>query len=319
MEAEVEGLTNAEGMTRVQIEEEISNIKEQSYQNSLLIRIEEDKIYANSLEVRRLSNEIYNIQEDIIEPLQNQNKEYGRMLQYYKDDEAYQISRITLAGMTRQQFEDQADALALSMKNAKDLDPELKALVGRYQDIAREARAAAAETAKIGTGIAADQYTGPVVGQSSVGFTGMDFSAMDFSGIDFSGLANLDFSGIGGLNLNSGGMVLGEGSRDSISAMLTPGEFVVRKAMVDKYGTPLMNALNQGSFNMPTYNTGPDVPEVGAINNTTVSSVNAPVYNTYDMKFSISGTSQSADEIANKVMFKMKQVQDQGIRSNRGY
>ena len=117
----------------------------------------------------------------------------------------------------------------------------------------------------------------------------------------------------------SGGFVLGEGARDSISAMLTPGEYVIRKAMVDKYGTPLMNALNQGSFNMPTYNTGPEVPEVGAINNNNISNINAPVYNTYDMKFSISGTSQSADEIANKVMFKIKQVQGQGVRSNRGF
>jgi hypothetical protein len=43
------------------------------------------------------------------------------------------------------------------------------------------------------------------------------------------------------------------------------------------------------------------------------------VYNSYDMKFAISGTSQSADEIANTVMFKMRQLQNQGIRNNRGY
>ena len=115
------------------------------------------------------------------------------------------------------------------------------------------------------------------------------------------------------------GNVVGSGSRDSVAAMLTPGEFVIRKAMVDKYGIPMMEALNQGSFAMPKYNTGPQTPEIGAVNNTMISSVNAPVYNTYDMKFAISGTNQSADEIANKVMFKMKQIQDQGIRGNRGY
>lgn len=349
-ELAIEGLTNEEGMTRAQIEEEINNIKEQNYQNSLLIRIEEDKIYANSLEIRRLTNEIYNIQEDIIEPLQNQNKEYSRMLDYYKQDSDYQVSRVTLAGMTREQFEKQAEALALSIKNAKDLDPELKKLVGDYNAIAAAARNAAAEAAKLGVNMSTTQFSGQVTGTATTGggvdlsdLTADMFGGIDFSNLDLSGL-NLGFSfnnagglikyAMGGIvnplkytsseappaqKRASGGMVFGVGSRDSVSAMLTPGEFVIRKAMVDKYGIPLMEALNQGSFAMPTYETGMQTPEMGVVANNMVSNINAPVYNTYDMKFSISGSNQSADEIANKVMFKMQQIQSQGIRSNRGY
>ena len=317
MEAQIESLTNAEGMTRKQIEEEINNIKEQNYQNSLLIRIEEDKIYANSLEIRRLSNEIYDIQENIIEPLQNQNKEYSRMLDYYKQDADYQISRVTLAGMTREQFEKQANALATSIKNARDLSPELQAIVGDYNAIAAAARNAVNEAKGLGVNMSSFPSFGQAPPVSTTDFSGLTPDM--FGGMDFSNL-NLDFSGLNlGFGFNSGGMVLGEGSRDSISAMLTPGEYVIRKAMVDKYGIPLMEALNQGSFTMPTYNTGPEVPEIGAVNMNNISNVNAPVYNTYDMKFSISGTNQSADEIANKVMFKMKQLQSQGVRSNRGY
>jgi hypothetical protein len=116
-----------------------------------------------------------------------------------------------------------------------------------------------------------------------------------------------------------GGSVMGFGSRDSVPTMLTPGEFVIRKAMVDKYGSPLMSSINQGSFSMPRYNAGREMPEISTVNSTSVSNISAPVYNTYDMKFSISGTNQSADEIANKVMFKMKQLQGQQIRGNRGY
>ena len=116
-----------------------------------------------------------------------------------------------------------------------------------------------------------------------------------------------------------GGMIFGSGTRDSIAAMLTPGEFVIRKAMVDKYGIPMMESLNQGSFALPKYDLGSSSPEMTVVSNNMVSSINAPVYNTYDMKFAINGTNQSADEIANKVMFKMKQIQDQGIRGNRGY
>ena len=117
---------------------------------------------------------------------------------------------------------------------------------------------------------------------------------------------------------SDGGKVLGEGSRDSVSAMLTPGEFVIRKTMVEKYGTSLMKAINQGSFTMPQYKVGKIDGEV-EVNKNNVSNINAPVYNTYDMKFAISGSNASAEDIANRVMFKMKQVQDQGIRGNRGY
>jgi TP901 family phage tail tape measure protein len=114
------------------------------------------------------------------------------------------------------------------------------------------------------------------------------------------------------------GGVAGDGGRDSVPAILTPGEFVVRKSMVKKYGQPLFESINQGSFAMPRYN----MPESRPTNIQTVmstTSINAPVYNTYDMDFAINGTNASADEIANKVMFKMRQVQNQGIRSNRGY
>jgi hypothetical protein len=113
------------------------------------------------------------------------------------------------------------------------------------------------------------------------------------------------------------GGVAGDGGRDSISAMLTPGEFVVRKSMVKKYGAPMMEAINQGSFSTPRYSVPSQESSSVQVNNN-VSNVSVPVYNNYDMKFAITGTNANADEIANKVMFKMKQVQSQTIRSNRG-
>jgi TP901 family phage tail tape measure protein len=114
------------------------------------------------------------------------------------------------------------------------------------------------------------------------------------------------------------GGVAGDGGRDSVGAMLTPGEFIVRKSMVKKYGQPFFESINQGSFAMPRYNMPESKPtNIQAVMSTT--SINAPVYNNYDMDFSIQGANASADEIANKVMVKIKQVQSQGIRSNRGY
>jgi hypothetical protein len=119
-------------------------------------------------------------------------------------------------------------------------------------------------------------------------------------------------------SLAYGGSVLGSGGRDSVPTMLMPGEFVVRKAMVDKYGSSLMEKINQGSFVLPKYDTPKFDGEI-KVNKNNVSNINAPVYNTYDMKFAISGSNASPEDIANRVMFKMKQVQDQGIRGNRGY
>jgi TP901 family phage tail tape measure protein len=123
---------------------------------------------------------------------------------------------------------------------------------------------------------------------------------------------------MGGQVAYSVGSVSGDGGRDSVRALLTPGEFVIRKSMVKKYGQPLFEAINQGAFAMPRYN----VEEVSPKNikaNVSSANINAPVYNKYDMNFEISGANASADEIANKVMFKMKQIQSVNIRSNRGY
>ena len=51
-----------------------------------------------------------------------------------------------------------------------------------------------------------------------------------------------------GIKLNSGGMIRGgSGTRDDVPALLTGGEFVMRKSSVNKYGTGFMSALNQGA------------------------------------------------------------------------
>lgn len=59
-------------------------------------------------------------------------------------------------------------------------------------------------------------------------------------------------SGSGGifslLGLASGGSVPGSGSGDSVPAMLTPGEFVVKKSIVDKIGSGFFDWINGGGM-----------------------------------------------------------------------
>ena len=47
---------------------------------------------------------------------------------------------------------------------------------------------------------------------------------------------------------NKGGNV--PGPTDTIPAMLTPGEYVIKKSMVDKYGEKLLNKINNGTYNI---------------------------------------------------------------------
>ncbi len=50
------------------------------------------------------------------------------------------------------------------------------------------------------------------------------------------------------LGFNSGGLVPGSGSRDTVPAMLTPGEFVIRKKSVQKLGLGKLAAANNYAF-----------------------------------------------------------------------
>jgi hypothetical protein len=52
---------------------------------------------------------------------------------------------------------------------------------------------------------------------------------------------------VSAIGLNSGGMVTGgSGVKDDIPAMLTGGEYVIKKSAVDKYGISFMNQINNG-------------------------------------------------------------------------
>ena len=58
------------------------------------------------------------------------------------------------------------------------------------------------------------------------------------------------------IKLNKGGEVPGSGNTDTVPAMLTPGEFVMSKGAVEKYGVSTMEGLNAaaGGTNRPTLN-----------------------------------------------------------------
>jgi hypothetical protein len=92
--------------------------------------------------------------------------------------------------------------------------------------------------------------------------------------------------------LSSGGSPSWAKSRgtDTIPAMLTPGEFVVKKSAVDSFGVNNLKSINDGNYSGES------------------------VYN-YSINVN-AGTNASTDDIARAVMAKIKQVDSQRIRGN---
>jgi hypothetical protein len=108
---------------------------------------------------------------------------------------------------------------------------------------------------------------------------------------------------------------------DTVPAMLTPGEFVIRRPAVRKFGPKFFEQLNSGmipSFNNPSFkgsagNYGVDSAPVN-INVPSISD-NSSVYN-YNLSVNVSSVSDP-NAIAQTVMGQIRRIDSQRIRSNR--
>tara|TARA_R100000406_G_scaffold7987_3_gene5485 strand:- start:8326 stop:14238 length:5913 start_codon:yes stop_codon:yes gene_type:complete len=85
---------------------------------------------------------------------------------------------------------------------------------------------------------------------------------------------------------NRGGLVPGTGNRDTVPAMLTPGEYVIRKSSVGKIGVDNLAAMNSGK----RYASG------GIVGQSKVGTVSADIFGSHEMKLQ----SQSASELFDK-------------------
>jgi hypothetical protein len=343
MENQVAGLTTSGGLTREQADAQIVAIKEQSYQASLLIRDIEDAIYNRNLEMVPLKKQQYDV-DVLIQGVQDDM--YARESQIIGLQDT-KLSKLTeeLSSLTRikegmddvlkkkiDSFEADIDSLKI-LKDQKDrVDDIAKAWYKVKQQITDANAYAKRQISELGNApvpsetsgesdeayqkrVTAwnDRYNTIISARNSTNASALNLGLTATSGIrPGSGQGMLMASG-GGV----GNQVIGAGGRDSVPAMLTPGEFVMRKASVQKYGMPMLSKMNMGAFDMPRYDTQqPNITSIQPTSNT--ANINAPVYNTYSVNVS-ANTNASADDIANTVMTKIKRVDSMAVRSFRGY
>jgi hypothetical protein len=98
---------------------------------------------------------------------------------------------------------------------------------------------------------------------------------------------------------------------DTVPAMLTPGEFVMRKSAVDKFG-PMLAAMNSPSFKMPKSNS---YSGASSSMNSVVDNSSA-MYN-YNIGITVPQSNASSGDIANAVISQIKYIDAQRIRGQR--
>jgi hypothetical protein len=98
---------------------------------------------------------------------------------------------------------------------------------------------------------------------------------------------------------------------DIIPAMLTSGEFVMRKSAVDKFG-PMLSAINDPSFKMPK-SSSYDTRSSGI--NSVVDNSSA-MYN-YNIGITVPQSNANPNDIANAVIGQIKYIDAQRIRGQK--
>jgi hypothetical protein len=248
---ELAGLRSPGGLTRVQIEEKLYNITQEVY------ALEQKQIPVLT-EIKKLQDANYNYQVNSIAPLQEKlDKELAGIDAQRKKWTDVQLSV------------DGATVRSTAYQNVLlNIEDTLKRVKGLWDDIGKSS------SANVSTGGSTTTTTFSANGQKIT----VPKNVGQAWGFNTGGMVPKYFA--------AGGFSRGT---DTIPAMLTAGEYVVKKSAVDSLGVGTMNSINNGS-----------IPS-------------SPVYN-YSLSVNVEGSNSNADEIARAVMSQIKRVDSQRVR-----
>jgi hypothetical protein len=283
-EYELANLRNSSGLTRTQIEEKI-------------YELEQKKLEATDA-IRELQDKNYKIQKENIDPLQKA-----------LDDQLKTIDAARLS-LDKQSLSIQKAKFEAELANGKFSIAE--GIVGRVKAlwdgiVSKSVTLTVNQNGSGGDQDDGGQNDGKENSGNGSGLTEEQKIIADLTdterrlfGFAKGGLVPKYFA-LGGLSKGT----------DTVPAMLTPGEFVMRKSAVDKFG-PLLSAMNSPSFKMSkpvSYN-----PQSSAGNSVVDNS--SAMYN-YNIGITVPQSNASSGDIANAVISQIKYIDAQRIRGQR--
>jgi hypothetical protein len=277
---EIDALTtsiNGKMMNRAQIEAEIEVIQERVYQRGLNIQSIEDIIYNRKL------NEIKPLEEEI------------NALTEQREQIDIRIDTLQLE-ITKKEYD--------QMLAVKDTNKSL----GAKRDLVREIRDLYADAL-------AKQRD---LGDAPTGNSGGLLQRMMMGGkVSYKGSREPAPGMMMGGKVNKyafGSMVPGLGNTDRVPALLTPGEFVVRKSAT-KANLPLLQAINDQVF--PNNSVG-SLGSSGNVQSSVTNVSPTTMYNNnYSVNVNVAGSDASPNDIANIVVQKIKSINSRQVRGNR--
>jgi hypothetical protein len=239
----------------------------------------EERIYQRGIDLRTTNDAIYGLQQNI-----NTEKE--------RQDQLNKVLDAQEDALTKKALDKLKNEKGITSEKKKQTDDAIRAAYIAY-------------TGK-GKGIGLEKYRKDVLG---LAFGGMVNKYAFGGNVGYRGSTEAPPA----LKMARGSLVPGLGNTDRVPALLTPGEFVVRKS-VAKANMPLLKALNSDVFPSMSLNTPDVAPTVTSSTSTILN--NTPVYN-YSISVNVPNTTASPDEIANVVVSRIKRSMDTNIRSNR--
>ena len=338
---EIANLRNASGLTREQIEERQWQISQQIYSleqgrkilQDKIVEIEETKIAPLNAakviaerEIRDLEDKIYNLQ-------------IGKLA----NAEAELVKRQDLLDKLQEEIDKQLDAIDAQ----RDKWLQAQSAI----DVARVKSDAFGESIKLNTSLVeklAAAWANVKPPSNVTGQVKLDNSALIAAQKAYDDeLKTIQLLPGGsarqvmyeeflkkypnGRPMMYGGMVkpMAYGGRigsDSVSALLTPGEFVMNKNATKAFG-PLLSQINSSKYpsmlspsnlSSPTYGnmTSTVISPSNISTTTSVNNNSSSVYN-YSVGITVNGSNSNADDIARVVMTQIKNVDSQRIRGQR--